>query len=209
VSTLFIALALKHTYKSAVEDPHMTLMKFLDPSERDVILGPLYATEAKDEIPVFGPDNFKSKNARLLLNSKVKLALQSDTNPVANLLVSTQPEIISQSAGPPSKDLEKLHLRKDDEEEIVLTTAKKIPSSRELHDESHYTSRGVSASSESKKDMLDHVMLQRAMDGYLFNCKLNRTIVNDDEWLQNVWEWIEGESHVPCIDICADVIKRC
>ncbi|CAK7271614.1 hypothetical protein SEPCBS57363_004712 [Sporothrix epigloea] len=38
--------------------------------------------------------------------------------------------------------------------------------------------------------VLDHVMLLRAKERYLFNCALNQEIVADDPWLQDVWGWV-------------------
>ena len=179
-------------------------MEFSDPHEREVVLGPLYATEAKTEIPIYGAKKFTSTNTKLFLNSTVKQALQSDTNPVVNLLSSTKPKMgqvpanLSQSDGSVNTALEKVQLEalpeKEQDEEVVLTTSKKISSSRELHDELHYTTRGTPE--ESRTDLLDHVMLQRAIDGYLFNCKQNKAIVSDDEWLRDVWVWIEGQYNV-------------
>ena len=86
-------------------------MKFSDPHERDVVLGPLYATEAKTKIPVYGPEKFTSTNAKLFLNSTVKQALQSDANPVVNLLASTKPKMgqgLTQSDGSVNRALEKV-----------------------------------------------------------------------------------------------------
>jgi hypothetical protein len=189
----------------------MTLMKFLDPSERDIVLGPLYATEAKTDIPIFGPEKFTSRNIKQLLNSTVKQALQSETNPVVNLLATTKSKM-SQVAGKTSQpdsslsgDLERLQLEAQERDEKVKSrTSRKISSSRELHDEAHYTRRSISTSAESKKELLDHVMLQRAIDGYLFNCNLNNAIVNDDVWLQEVWEWIEGKQIVLYVGLTAN-----
>jgi hypothetical protein len=173
-------------------------MKFSDPNERDAALGPLHATEAKDNIPIFGAEKFTSKNTKLLVNSTVKQALQSNTNPVVNLLASTKSEMghppgkSSQTDASLSDDLHKLQLEveKGRDEKANSLTSKIISSSRELHDKSHYTTRAKSET--SKTELLDHAMLQRAIDGYLFNCKLNKAIADDDEWLQDVWEWIAG-----------------
>ena len=186
-----------------VEDPFGSLIKFSDPNEREIVLGPLYATETKAEIPIYGAEKFTSKNAKSLLNSAVKQALQSGANPVVNLLALTDPKLgevpgnVAQGDEPVRKDLEKLQLEaqldKGQDDKAVSTTLMKISSSRELHDELHYTVRGTLE--ESRTDMLDHVMLQRAIDGYLFNCNLNQAVVND-EWLRDVWVWIDGQYNV-------------
>ncbi|TLS29543.1 hypothetical protein PpBr36_00436 [Pyricularia pennisetigena] len=39
---------------------------------------------------------------------------------------------------------------------------------------------------------IDHVMLWRAKEMYLFDCERNRKIVADDPWLRDTWAWIAG-----------------
>lgn len=175
-------------------------MEFTDPNERDKVLGPLYATAAKAELPIFGPNKFTSKNAQELLNWTLQQDLQLDDDPVVNLLTIKKrkmgqlPSNISQPGGSLSEDLDKVQLETQGEDgEVKLKTSKKISSNRELHDKAHYTTRLDPTSAESKAELLDHAMLQRAIDGYLFNCKVNKAIVKDDMWLQGVWEWIEGQ----------------
>ncbi|KAI8154086.1 putative WD repeat-containing protein [Colletotrichum sp. SAR 10_70] len=38
--------------------------------------------------------------------------------------------------------------------------------------------------------LLDHVMLLRAKEKYLFDCNVNRAVVADDPWLRYMWDWI-------------------
>ena len=40
--------------------------------------------------------------------------------------------------------------------------------------------------------ILDHTMLLRAREGYLFNFQRNQEVVADDIWLQDVWAWVAG-----------------
>lgn len=40
--------------------------------------------------------------------------------------------------------------------------------------------------------VLDHIMLIRAREGYLFNYEKNQKIVADDSWLRDVWAWVAG-----------------
>ena len=188
------------THKPTVEDSGRSLIRFLDPSERDEVLGPLYATEAKDGMPIFGAEKFTSKNTKLFLNSVVKQALQSDTDPIVNLFASASskmnqtPHKASQVDVSPNEDAQKVQLeaRQDKGRDLRAdSSTSKTISSRELHDKSHYSTRG--ASEEARTELLDHVMLRRAIEGYLFNCKLNKAIAMDDLWLRDVWVWIEGQ----------------
>ncbi|KAJ0339538.1 hypothetical protein KNSL1_011969 [Colletotrichum chrysophilum] len=38
--------------------------------------------------------------------------------------------------------------------------------------------------------LLDHAMLLRAKEKYLFDCNVNRAVVADDPWLRYMWDWI-------------------
>lgn len=174
-------------------------MEFADPNERDKILGPLYATAAKAELPFFGDDRFTSRNALQLLNMTVQQNLQSEDDPVIDLFTtkkptrSQSPSNISRSGGWLSEDLDRMKVETQGKHrEGKLTTSKEISTHRESHDKAHYTTR-VDSTSKSKAELLDHVMLRRAIGGYLFDCKLNKDIVEDDMWLRGVWEWIEGQ----------------
>jgi hypothetical protein len=172
-------------------------MNFKDPGERDNVLGPLFANEAKAGIPIFGPEKFASKSTRARLDAIVKRLLQSPQEHVINLLAATEASS-GQKLNTPRLDslngkLGQLNIEPESarmqSEDTNLVSPKKALSSRKLHHTSHYTS----SSTNSNSEILGHVMLQRAMGGYLFNCKQNMAVVDDDAWLQDVWEWIEGK----------------
>lgn len=40
--------------------------------------------------------------------------------------------------------------------------------------------------------VLDHIMLLRAKEKYLFSTETNQRVVADDPWLQDVWGWVAG-----------------
>lgn len=43
------------------------------------------------------------------------------------------------------------------------------------------------------QSLVDHVMLVRAKEKYLFDAAANRKIVSDDPWKRFVWDWISGQ----------------
>ncbi|KAG0651851.1 SEH-associated 4 [Hyphodiscus hymeniophilus] len=169
-----------------LEDPYLNLMKFSDPSERDKVLGPLYASAAKAQIPIFGPDKFTSVATQQLLSSTVQQDLQSVDNPVINLLTRNKPKMgqepssISRSEESLSEGFDNLKLETRSVE-TEPTTSKKILSHQEQHDKAHYTVCLDSTLTKSKGELLDHVMLQRANDGYLFNCEVNKSVIKGAE----------------------------
>ena len=55
--------------------------------------------------------------------------------------------------------------------------------------------------SSKAQAVLDHTMLLRAREGYLFNYTKNQKIVADDSWLRDIWAWVAGKYFVPVRDV--------
>ncbi len=173
-------------------------MNFEDACERESVLGPLFATAAKADVPVFGPDKFHSSKMQKLLDTAIKKSLQSPEDPIVDLLASVDLEM-SQTlshTGIPRPQIEGKGCKTGYSEKTSaeLSPSTKVYTSREVHDRLHFSTLSLVPSSKLKSELLDHVMLRRAVDGYLFDCKLNKTIVSDDQWLQDLWEWIKCKS---------------
>jgi len=163
----------------------MTLMNFEDGSERVKVRGPLFAAAAKLNVPVFGLEKFQFPKSQNLLNKAIKESLRSPGDPIVDLVSLAY------------SDLSQSHLLSDvDKSTSQLSTSNKVYTSREVHDKSHYSTLSLGSSRKPSSELLDHVMLRRALDGYLFNCKVNKTVVTDDQWLHDLWEWIQGKFSV-------------
>lgn len=182
-----------------VGDPYMTLMKFSDPAEQENVLGPLYATAAKAEVPVFGPDGYRSEKTQDLLNAAIKKAVHCLDDAVVDLLAPSGAlvgKFATKTEASMAKEAAKLRLsvalHGDEKYPQEVPADKKVFSSRELHDRSHYSVLRSLPGPKAQHEALDHVMLQRAINGYLFNCLDNKAIVADDQWLQGAWDWIHG-----------------
>jgi hypothetical protein len=179
---------------------YMTLMNFADPSEREKVLGPLFATAAKANVPIFGPNKFASASIKTILNAAIKRSLHSEADPIVDLLASTDPalelfkEELTQSQI--SSKMSKGKMVDSKISPIEPDSSGKVCSSVELYDRSHYSVFRDSSKSNLGSELPSHVMLNRAEDGYLFDCKKNQLIVTNDHWLQDVWEWIEGKPSV-------------
>lgn len=65
-------------------------------------------------------------------------------------------------------------------------------SSRSTHETLLKSTMETAGFPKEAQAVLDNVMLSRAREKYLFDCRTNRTVVDDDPWLKNVWGWIEG-----------------
>jgi hypothetical protein len=171
-------------------------MKFDDASEREKVFGPLFATAAKSNFPVFGPDKFQSSKIKTLLDTAIKTSLQSPEDPIVDLAsIDLEMSQTSSNIGISQLQLEGKGSKPGGSEKASaeLGPLDKVYTSREVHDRFHYSTLGLVPSTKSRSELLDHVMLRRAVDGYLFNCKINKTVVCDDQWLQDLWEWIEGK----------------
>ena len=179
----------------------MTLMKFTNPKERDRIIGPLFATEATADVPIFGAEKVNSPAAKSRLKAAIKRSLQSKEDPVTDLLAPKNMGQMQNAVGENSiilgeqldNTVDKGHKDQLDTFEIKAGS-KKAFSSRELHDKSHYSNLGIDSAPTSRSEHPDSIMLQRVTDGYMFDCQKNMALVEDDPWLQDVWEWIAGKS---------------
>jgi len=161
----------------------MTLMTFEDVSERVKVRGPLFAAAAKLNVAVFGPAKFHSPRSQTLLNAAIEKSLRSSENPIVQLTSSVDLE------------LSKSHFLSDAGiSTSQLSTSTQVYTNREVHDQLHYSMLGLIGSRKPRSRLLDHIMLRRALDGYLFDCKINKRIATDDQWLQDTWEWIQGKS---------------
>jgi hypothetical protein len=176
------------------------LMNFADPSEREKVLGPLFATAAKADVPIFGPNKFASASIKTVLNAAIKNSLHSEADPVVDLLASADPAL-----EPFKEEISQLHISSKVAKGKMVDSKmssigpdppNKVYSSRELHDRSHYSTFRASPTSNRGSELPSHVMLNRTEDGYLFDCKKNQLIVANDNWLRDVWEWIEGRPSV-------------
>ncbi|KAH8815808.1 hypothetical protein F5884DRAFT_194861 [Xylogone sp. PMI_703] len=194
-------------------DPYFSFLEFADKDEAAQAYVPLYATEAKTSIPVFGPGRFRPEKTEALAMEAVDQHTKSKADPVLDLLVPPElrldldPSFEYQSliSRPCGEQLQSIRLAQDKYEEVraannerlenskdtvTTPTSKQIHSSRELHDRSHYSTLNMSLLSKPEKELVNHVMLKRALEGYLFNCETNKAILSDDYWLQDVWDWI-------------------
>ncbi len=186
----------------AADDPYLTLLKFKDPEEREEMLGPLVADSLKTGVPPFGPDRYDMPETQAALVNQVKNALDGGHDLVEDLLVPKDVTIapdLSDDQAVLTGNMSSLSLQgkggkviSETEKSAGPPTHQATLSSREMHDKMHYASQQHLPASKTTHAKLDHIVITRAMAGYLFDCKLNMRIVSEDPWLQGVWDWIGG-----------------
>lgn len=68
----------------------------------------------------------------------------------------------------------------------------KIASSRERHEKLLSRISTGKTLQINQPDRVETLMLDRIRRGYIFNCRRNLLVLQDDPWLQDVWTWVEG-----------------
>lgn len=170
-----------------VGTPYMELMKFNDPKEQEAHLGPLFATTMMADKPIFGNASFKNPEVADSLRADFEKAVHSGADIIADLEDPTKNLTLDDD------ELEKLQNLQLEEGQIEKGKGKAVWTSRERHDADHYATHRARPGSKMHHQILDHIMLQRALDGYLFNCDINIRLTKDDLWLQDSWVWIKGK----------------
>ncbi|CZS93530.1 uncharacterized protein RCO7_10584 [Rhynchosporium graminicola] len=184
-------------------DLYLDLMHFADPAEQEKILAPLASIAVKSDVAVFGPERFTTEKMISALYEEVKKSLESTEDLVVDLLApqSTALGARTSTASVPESVDDFIQLSLEPKESkrqsaFAVTSSESALfatlSSREQNEKSHFTATSRNPSTKATREHLNHVMLHRAVQGYLFEPKANRDVVVDDPWLQDVWEWIAG-----------------
>lgn len=178
------------------------LMEF-EPSQTPNILAPLLVENALSDIPLFGPEKAD-------IDALVKSALNTPVREGSLVVDEASREMPPLDLEESSSVAEKLqalgvysdtHLTRKENARSPETkkqqkgqTNEEPLSPQERH-ERFLNDRMNSLGLPSKgHEILDHIMLLRAREMYLFNCATNHKIVSDDQCLQDVWAWVAGSS---------------
>ncbi|KAI0901480.1 hypothetical protein F4806DRAFT_2193 [Annulohypoxylon nitens] len=169
-----------HTYHS--------LMQFESAQYSDM-LGSLNIDRAFEDMPLFGIDKGSAHTAvqEALLSpmptSDPIYDSEANDTQIAELLTNA------------SKTADKLRvLRKFHKEKLKSSKnddkLNKLPSNRELHERLLLSTLDTRGFPKEAQVILDHAMLLRSKEKYLFDYVANREIVADDPWLRELWGWI-------------------
>ncbi|KAK1781691.1 hypothetical protein QBC45DRAFT_404522 [Copromyces sp. CBS 386.78] len=168
---------------------HQT-MDFEIPQTQEV-LGPFLTEKSLANKQLFGPD-------RANLTAVVEDAMQSDVytdligpdgfNRISNL---NFPEGYSTTA-PIAEKLAALRRTVGERSPNGLNTRGEPLGQLERHENLLMKLMDRSNFPREAQVILDHTMIFRAKEGYLFNYRRNQQIVADDPWLKDMWAWITG-----------------
>lgn len=171
-----------------------------EPQQSQEIFGPLLAEQVLEDVPLFGP---KKAN----LHKAIEFAVSP--SPVAEQIITKQTDGNDELPVPYSQVssiADKLTaLRIAARETLPQASAPTVPPSLNMVSMDEPTSqlqrhehmlteiKDISRLPSKGQALLDHSMLFRAKENYLFNYEANQRIVADDPWLRDVWAWVAGE----------------
>ena len=178
-------------------------MKF-ETSQTIETLGPFFVENALSEIPIFGPE--KADLGAIAEEALKNYAPEDDL--LVDEAASTVP--LPDSFVGAKTVAEKLQALRAYIQDIARskesdsgTPPRKLSgisldpspgsSNRSLHENLLKSTVEITGFPKAAQVILDHTMLLRAKEKYLFDCRVNRAVVADDPWLKGVWGWIEGK----------------
>lgn len=181
-----------------------------EPSQSSDMLGALFVEEALSDIPIFGPNKvdvqaivdktLQSRFSAADLNSK--LVGNSDESPaptiqsksVAERMRALRSELKEKAKDSEANKAEDSPMEESTSSLAQLSLSMEGPiSCRHMHESLLSLPLKAQDLSTEAQCLLDHAMLLRAKEKYLFDCNINRVVVSDDPWLRYMWDWIAGE----------------
>ncbi|KAJ9155102.1 WD repeat domain-containing protein [Pleurostoma richardsiae] len=181
-----------------------SLMEF-EPSQIAQTLGPLFMEDALDDIPIFGENK---ADVETLVQGALRARLP-DEDIVVDREASTTP--LPKSFHEAGSVAEKLRVLRKYANEVLHPPVEELlsekssvsgkektqpptgpPSNRELHEKLLKSVMDTKGFPKAAQVILDHVMLLRAKERYLFDMERNHIVLADDPWLRDVWSWIGG-----------------
>jgi hypothetical protein len=188
------------------------MMQF-DPPQASDMLGPLLAEQALSDIPIFGDESADIEATiesflRHSVSSKVSVEAINEVkaklpesfykeNTVAGKLRALRMFVREQQLVPEDANLTAqlgaLKVLSSGADEILLASDG-TGSCREIHEALLNTLTKASGVPREAQAVIDHSMLLRAKEKYLFDADTNRNIARDDPWIMFVWDWIAGLS---------------
>lgn len=182
-----------------------------EPNQTAETLGPFFAENALSDISIFGPN--KADVGAIMDEAMQNGALNYDWLVDETASEVPLPEVFAQATTIAEKlkvlrwyiwritypeIFEKEDFRHISHPLVLLKLENAGPedsstrSCRSLHEMLLKTTMDTAGFPRAAQAVLEHVMLLRAKEKYLFDCSVNRAVVDDDPWLKSVWAWIEG-----------------
>ncbi len=162
----------------------------LEPPQSLSILDLLRTEETLSDLPLFG----EKKEDIASLIEQARISIDSLTLGGGEA-ASSLPKAVAEASSIADKltALREYYIPSlSTEYDLAVIQAAEPPSQRELHEKLLSGLVHLGSESTQARAIVDHVMLFRAKEKYLFDFSLNQTIVADDPWLREAWAWVAG-----------------
>lgn len=177
-----------------------------EPSQATAILGPLFVEEALSDVALFGPDkvNVAAITQKALNQTNLEIGLAEDGSTTRDALPK---EFANASSIADKLRAVRLYIQGASEDADSPETAGKPNDSSDgskvgqagdpsTHRDGHEKLLRSTMASQGLPDevqvVIDHAILLRAKEKYLFDFATNQRVVSDDPWLRDVWAWVAG-----------------
>ncbi|KAG5922788.1 hypothetical protein E4U42_005266 [Claviceps africana] len=198
--------------------PYHDIMQF-EPTEEPEILGPLLTEKTLAAMPIFGPDkaHILDRLDDMLQDiepapinvqhvdetSRSLLPTLRDASTISRKLLAIRAYIKNeqahrqaeegqapQKAQKAQKAQEASSGRFHNRAHEISLAPNSLGSCREFHEARLATLATAKGLSREAQSLIDHSMLLRAKEKYLFDATTNRSILSDDPWRRFLWDWI-------------------
>jgi hypothetical protein len=191
------------------ETSYHSAMRF-EAAQASEMLGPLLVEQALSDIPIFGEERAgieeTIEKALKVDATAAVVAEQTDAittplpessyhpNTIATRLRSLRAFARSESGsldatkGDAGRMTDSDILRAESKELSLAATG--LKSCREIHESVVSTLLTASGLPSEAQCVVDHAMILRAKEKYLFDAAINTEVVADDPWLKYVWDWV-------------------
>lgn len=196
-----------------------------EPNQTKETMGPFVVENALSDIPIFGPDRADVKviadmtvedynpEGELLADELASSVPLPESFTTAKTLAERLKALRKYIWGINRPDIDENDFEKVDQSIMLSRLQADGPqetsqhSSRSLHEALIKSTMETAGFPKPAQIVLDHIMLFRAQEKYLFDCRVNCNVVDDDPWLKSVWGWIGGMLLcAPCRSAYADAI---
>lgn len=176
------------------------------------ILGPLITERVLSDVPIFGPQ-------KTSITDRIGDALQDSASVFASVehvdeitrplpdaffnatsitekLVSIRAYVRDEQADQQAENEQQAkgngpkHL--DNRPNEISLASNSLVSCREIHEALLGTLATVKGLPREAQCVVDHSMLLRAKEKYLFDAATNRQVLSDDSWRRFLWDWVAG-----------------
>lgn len=172
-----------------------------EPSQAPGIVGPLFTEQLLSDVPLFGPEK---ADVKVLVREALHMSAEYEDLVVdetaakvgAGLDLTNAVTVADKLRALRLYSQELLHAQESGDRDSNGKKQEGVGSAMQRERHERFLSEKMESLGLPREGhaILDHVMLLRAKEKYLFSTETNQRVVDDDPWLQDVWGWVAGMS---------------